>query len=193
MRPVFLAVFFAPLLTIFHTQELSAFEINCDSPVWAKSDECNSKNVKDRPPSIRASEDDMGGADILGPDSEIDEDGFKAFCGPKSKPCRVSFQDGRLSINKGRGITRNQLIRVTTDRTCRERFMGIPNCYEHQYDFDYTFTYRDLKGNERAALIAFRPGNMLGRGNLPHQAFKRELQVWVNDVLRPIGPSIEIE
>tara|TARA_E500000331_G_C16981789_1_gene593884 strand:- start:134 stop:703 length:570 start_codon:yes stop_codon:yes gene_type:complete len=173
------------------TNKVKAREINCNSPVFRGTEECIDNEPEKS--QIRASEDDLGGADFLGPDSEIEEKGYKAFCGQKAKPCNVAFIDGRLSINKGKGITNSQLIGVTKDRTCREVFMGLPNCYSDQFDHDYTFRYRDKKGNERAALIILRPGTFLGRGKVQHQAFKRDLQVWMKDVLRPIGPSIEIE
>ena len=66
----------------------------------------------------------------------------------------------------------------------------VVGCFR-QFDYDYTITYRTKEGKKRAALIAFRPGYLLG-GVKGHERFYRELQVWLGDVLRPIGPSIKL-
>ena len=184
----------AAFLSLFVADIKETKAVDCSSPVWKNHSSCRDKETGSKKSTVRSSDDDLGVADILGPDSE-GSGVFKAKCGAKAKKCNVSFIDGRLTINNGRGITKDQFVNVVTARTCRQRSIALPmvrSCFQSQYDHDYTITYRDKDGGKRAALIAFRPGYFLG-GELAHKSFYRELQIWIGDVLRPIGPSIEIE
>ena len=176
-------------------QETKAVEINCASASWKNSDYCEGKQIIEKESPVRASDDDLGGADILGPDSELQEEGYKAQCGPKQKKCTVSFNDGRLTINQGRGITKDKFVSVVKSRTCRQRSIALPmvrSCFQSQYDHDYTITYKGKNGEKRAALIVFRPGYLLGN-ELAHESFYKDFQIWIGDVIRPIGPSLKIE
>ena len=47
-------------------------------------------------------------------------------------------------------------------------------------------------GEKRAALIVSRPGYLLGN-ELAHESFYKDFQIWIGDVIRPIGPSLKIE
>ena len=172
---------------------VNAVEINCNSSIWKNKPRCKDKKEKITRPILRPSEDDLGGADIFG-DEEYSADSFNAKCGKKLEKCVVSFKDGRLSINNGKGITRDQFVNIVSGRTCRQRSIALPmvkSCFASQYDYDYTITYKTKEGKKRAALIAFRPGYFHG-GVEGHESFYRELQVWLGDVLRPIGPSIKL-
>ena len=186
--------FLIPLLAaIALPTAVNAAEVNCNSIVWKDKPRCKDKKEQINSSTIKPSEDDLGGADIFG-DEEYSADSFDAKCGKKLEKCVVSFKDERLSINNGRGITRSQFVNVVSGRTCRQRtllFGVTTSCYKSQYDYDYTITYLTKEGKKRAALIAFRPGYLLG-GVKGHERFYRELQVWLGDVLRPIGPSIKL-
>ena len=196
MKHLLFSIFLVPFCCAFGVQESKAVEINCASAGWKNSNYCKGKNVKiEEKSTVRASDDDLGGADILGPDQESIEEGYKAQCGPKQKKCTVSFIDGRLTINKGKGITKDQFVNVVKSRTCRQKSIALPmvrSCYQSQYDHDYTITYKGKDGEKRAALIVFRPGYLL-KNELAHDNFYKEFQIWIGDVLRPIGPSLEIE
>ena len=138
----------------------------------------------------------LGGADITGPKgSPTSGAKYEALCGLKLEKCEVTFKDERLIVDEGQGISLPQFISVTTDRTCRQRAILLPmlkSCYPSQYDKDFTITYRSDSGEKRSALLVFRPGYLL-QGVEAYQSFQRDLQVWIGDVIRPIGPNIKVE
>lgn len=139
---------------------------------------------------------DLGGADITGP-SGLTTNGakYEARCGLNLEKCQVMFKDKQLMVDEGQGISVSQFVSVTTNRTCRQRSFLLPmfkSCYESQYDKDFIITYRADSGENRSALIAFRPGYLL-QGVEAYQGFERDLQIWIGDVLRPIGPSIQVQ
>lgn len=144
----------------------------------------------------KAANADLGGADITGPSGDTSSgQTYQARCGQDANKCEVSFEDGKLMINNKGGIYSDQFISVVTARTCRQKSVLMPwvkSCYHSQYDYDFTITYLSSEGGKRSALIAFRPGYIL-QGLEAHSSFKRDLQVWIEDVLRPIGPSIRVE
>ena len=144
----------------------------------------------------KAAKADLGGADITGPSGETSSgQTYQAKCGQALDKCEVSFKNGKLMINNKGGIYSDQYISVVTARTCRQRSIALPwvkSCFHNQYDYDFTITYRSEIGEKRSALIAFRPGYFL-QGMEAHSSFQRDLQIWIEDVLRPIGPSIKIE
>ena len=86
MKRLLLSIFLVPLCSVFGVQEAKAVEINCASASWKDSSYCEGKNIKTEGKStVRPSDDDLGGADILGPDTESIGEGYKAQCGPKQK------------------------------------------------------------------------------------------------------------
>lgn len=120
---------------------------------------------------------------------------YKAKCGAKLKSCTISFSEDRLIIDNAGGITRDQLSGVVTTRTCRQRSILLPmlrSCYEGQYDHDITINYMGTDNSKKSALIVFRPG-YLQQGDEAYSNFMRELQVWMQGVIRPVGPSIELK
>ena len=120
---------------------------------------------------------------------------YKAKCGAKLKPCNISFSEDRLIINNIDGITRDKFLNVATARTCRQRSILMPmlrSCYESQYDNDVTINYIGTDNSRKSALIVFRPGYLL-QGDEAYSNFMREIQVWMQDVVRPVGPSIEVK
>lgn len=133
----------------------------------------------------------LGDADITNSSNQT----YSARCGKKITECSVRFNDGKLMVNESGGITSDQFVSVVTTRTCRQTSLVMPwikSCYQSQYDYDYTITYFDKDGNKKAALITFRPGYLL-QGDEAYLSFNRDLQIWIEDVLRPIGPNIKIQ
>lgn len=120
---------------------------------------------------------------------------YSAKCGKKAVKCTVSFKDGRLVVDNGEGIQSSQVANVVTGRTCRQTSIIMPwvkSCFTSQYDYDFTISYRSSDGSDKSALIAFRPG-YFHQGEEAYESFNRDLQIWMRQVLRPIGPSMEIE
>jgi hypothetical protein len=119
---------------------------------------------------------------------------YKAKCGAKLKPCNISFSDNLLIINKSNTVARDKVVSVVTERTCRQRSILLPmlrSCYDSQYDHDITINYIGSDNSKKSALIVFRPGYLL-QGDEVRSNFMREMQVWMQDVIRPVGPSIEL-
>lgn len=133
----------------------------------------------------------LGDADINNSSNQT----YSAKCGQKANECSVSFKDGKLMVNESGGITSDQFVSVVTARTCRQTSLIMPwikSCYPSQYDYDYTITYFGKDGNKKSALIVFRPGYLL-QGEETYLSFNRDLQIWIEDVLRPIGSTIKIQ
>ena len=68
----------------------------------------------------------------------------------------------------------------------------VASCFQNQLDWAFTITYYD-DGDRRSALITFRPRYFATGATDRAREFERDLQVWVEDVLRPIGPSIDTD
>jgi hypothetical protein len=140
---------------------------------------------------------DLGGADITGPSGDTSTGRtYKARCGESKKKCKVSFKEEKLIVNNSGGIYRDQFINVVRKRECTQRSILLPwvtSCFENQYDISFTITYNNDQDNRRSALISFMP-RYFGTGATDRaREFERDLQVWMEDVMRPIGPSIKIE
>lgn len=140
---------------------------------------------------------DLGGADITGSSGDTTTGrSYKARCGGDKKKCIVSFEEEKLVVNGKGGIYRDQFINVTRTRACTQRALLLPfvtSCFENQYDIDFTITYNNNEGSRRSALISFMPRYLSTGATDRAREFERDLQVWVEDVLRPIGPSIQIQ
>ena len=140
---------------------------------------------------------DLGGADITGPSGETTTGRtYKARCGADKDKCTVSFKDGKLVVNDKGGIYRDQFVNVVRNRVCTQRSILMPfltSCFENQYDIAFTITYDNDEGSRRSALITFMPRYLSTGATDRAREFERDLQVWIEDVLRPIGPSIRIE
>lgn len=140
---------------------------------------------------------DLGGADITGPSGDTTTGRtYKARCGAEKNKCKVSFKDGKLVVNDKGGIYRDQFVNVVRKRECTQRSIVLPfisSCFENQYDIAFTITYDNDEGSRRSALITFMPRYLATGATDRAREFERDLQVWIEDVLRPIGPSIEIK
>jgi hypothetical protein len=140
---------------------------------------------------------DLGEADITGPKGQTTTGlDYEARCGIKKEKCKVSFKDEKLIINDGAGIYSDQFISVVLTRECTQRALLMPwvtSCFSNQLDWDFTITYRASDGSQRTALISFMPRYFNTNPTDIARSFERDLQIWSERVLRPIGPSIQIE
>ena len=140
---------------------------------------------------------DLDGADITGPKGQTTTgQTYDARCGIKKEKCGVSFKDEKLIINDGAGIYRDQFVSVVLTRECTQRAVLMPwvtSCFQNQLDWDFTITYKASDGTQRTALISFMPRYFNTNPTDIARSFERDLQIWSEDVLRPIGPSIEVE
>lgn len=140
---------------------------------------------------------DLGEADITGASGDTTTGrSFEARCGAGKDKCIVGFKDGRLVVNNKGGIYRDQFKNVVKERVCSQRSLLLPwvtSCFENQYDINFTITYDNDEGQRRSALISFMPRYLATDATDRAREFERDLQIWIEDVLRPIGPSIRIE
>ena len=140
---------------------------------------------------------DLGGADITGPSGQTTTgQSYMANCGIKKSKCEVAFTNEKLTVNGSEGIYRDQFVNVVKTRACTQRALLLPfvtSCFENQYDWDFTITYKASDGTQRSALISFMPRYLSTGATDRAMSFERDLQVWMQDVLRPIGPSIEVQ
>ena len=140
---------------------------------------------------------DLGGADITGPSGDTTTGRiYEARCGAEKVKCTVGFKDEKLIVNNEGGIYRDQFKNVILNRECTQRSLLLPwvtSCFANQYDWAFTITYINEEGKTRSALITFMPRYLSTGANDRAREFERDLQIWVEDVLRPIGPSIQIE
>jgi hypothetical protein len=129
---------------------------------------------------------DLGSADVTKPGTGSSGNSYQAWCGEKKENCKVRFSDGRLVVNNGNGIQRTQVINTYFERVCRRYFLGLPDCFRHQFDKEYTITYLDSNSSERSALITFSHEKT-------YKKFDADFRIWADRILRPVGPSIVIE
>ena len=105
----------------------------------------------------------------------------------------MQFKDGKLVINSGNGIYREQLVRVDTSRTCRQKSIVLPfitSCYGEQLDYDYVFHYKDNDKIQRSALISFWPGYL--RREISHKkGFETSLDAWRSDMTPYMSQELE--
>jgi hypothetical protein len=147
--------------------------------------------------SARLARANLGGADITGLSGDTTTGRtYEARCGAEKTKCLVSFKDEKLMVNDAGGIYRDQFKNVVLKRECTQRALLLPwvtSCFENQYDWAFTITYINGEGKMRAALITFMPRYLSTGATDRAREFERDLQIWIEDVLRPIGPNIQIE
>jgi hypothetical protein len=134
---------------------------------------------------------DLGDADITGPTgSSTTGNRFDGWCGEKRSNCKIEFINDRLVAGSGQGITKEQYRSVKKTHVCRYRTFGILDCTSMDgtarfYDKEFIISYTALDGEVRTALITFRNQQVSDK-------FERDLEIWSQQILRPIGPSLEI-
>ena len=147
----------------------------------------NSNTEKNTQSLNTGDEGDLIGADITGPSGGTTTGNvYDAWCGKDYSECTVEFKDNRLSVNGGLGIKRSQMVNVIRERICRQYFLGIKDCFESNYNKEYTITYKNKNEELRSAFITIKH-------EPTYEKFNRDFQIWLGDVLREIGPSLQIE
>lgn len=140
---------------------------------------------------------DLGGADITGPSGQTTTGRtYEARCGAEKIKCSVGFRDEKLIVNEQGGIYRDQFLGVVMKKECTQRSLLLPwvtSCFDNQLDWAFTITYKSDSGDRRSALITFMPRYLSTGATDNAREFERDLQVWMEDVLRPIGPSIRLD
>ena len=140
---------------------------------------------------------DLGGADITGPAGATTTGRtYEAKCGAEKIKCTVGFKDEKLIVNDAGGIYRDRFKSVVLKKECTQRSILLPwvtSCFANQYDWEFTITYVNDEGKTRSAVIVFQPRYLATGATDRAREFERDLQIWGEDVLRPIGPSIQIE
>ena len=140
---------------------------------------------------------DLGAADITGPSGQTTTGkSYKARCGTSKKKCVVSFRGEKFIVNDSDGIYRDQFVDVNLQKACKQRALLLPwvtSCFANQLDWDFTLTYLNEAGERRSALVSFIPRYLSTGATDRAQDFQRDLQVWLQGILRPVGPSIKVE
>ncbi len=174
-----LLITFSSIALFFTLGIKKSHSIECNSPVWRSTSQCIRQQKKRNYSPVRELKEDLGAADILG--AFIGETvNYEAKCGLNANRCKVSFVEGRLLINNGKGIKFDQFINVVKTRTYREKanILSFLNRYlKFNYDYDYLITYIDGGGRKRSALIAFNAEDFIA-SELAHQKFFRDLYLW---------------
>jgi len=135
---------------------------------------------------------DLGDADITGPTGGTTTGNkFDGWCGEKRTDCKVTFLNDRLIVGSGQGIKKEQYRSVKKDYICRYRTFGILDCTSLDgtarfYDKEFLISYTSSDGGARTALITFRNQQVSDK-------FERDLEIWSQNILRPVGPSLRIE
>tara|TARA_Y100001968_G_C19139882_1_gene610906 strand:+ start:368 stop:607 length:240 start_codon:yes stop_codon:yes gene_type:complete len=78
------------------------------------------------------------------------------------------------------------MVNVIRERICRQYFLGIKDCFESNYNKEYTITYKNKNEELRSVFITIKH-------ETTYEKFNRDFQIWWGDVLREIGPSLQIE
>ena len=102
---------------------------------------------------------------------------FDAYCGKSGNDCRVTFESGRMRVNDGKGISREQLVSF--------KYTGPAFCVFSCPDLPWTISYKNSSGEIKTAKIIFRHGPTSIR-------FEQALEVFAGPT-RKLGPSIEVE
>ena len=79
---------------------------------------------------------------------------WDAMCGESRVECKVSFDNGRLSVDKSLGITPEDVISIDIFRWCRKRYFGTGQCTITTADKDVTIKYQGNNGEIQFALIS---------------------------------------
>jgi len=140
---------------------------------------------------------DLGGADITGPAGDTTTGRrYEARCGAEKAKCTVGFKDEKLIVDDKGGIYRDKFINVVLKKECTQRSLLLPwvvSCFENQLDWSFVLAYKNDAGDRRSALITFMPRYLSTGATDQAREFERDLQIWGEDVLRPIGPSIQVD
>ena len=120
-------------------------------------------------------------ADLGAADMPIDESGqvYNALCGKDEQDCRVAFKDGRLVVDSGAGISDSQVVRLTYEKIHTGDWLSTWHYHE------YRVKYRTNSGSDSIGIIRFYNDGV-------SDEFKRRLEDWVGEPIRPVGPTVKI-
>ena len=138
---------------------------------------------------------DLGGADLQNSQSgALSGNTYEAWCGviPKKqkvkdrKDCLVKFKDNRLIVDDGKGILKDQLLSIKLNVICDVNFWWNTCAAPQELgDKRYTINYQSSKGKESKGIITLRDFET-------DMEFRDDLQIWMGEELRDIGPIIKI-
>ena len=115
-------------------------------------------------------------ADLGAAETDVAET-FDAYCGRSGNDCKVSFEEDRLRVDGGSGITRDQVIAF--------KYTGPDICVFSCPDLPWVVSYRNEQGEIKTAKFIFRHAPTSIR-------FGQALEVFAGPV-RKLGPSVEVE
>ena len=96
----------AAFLSLFVADIKETKAVDCSSPVWKNHSSCRDKETGSKKSTVRSSNNDLGGADLGGPNTmaspklpsvvpsgKISGEEYKAYCGLPTEKCSVSFKN----------------------------------------------------------------------------------------------------
>ena len=137
---------------------------------------------------------DLGGADLNSVEEYTSSRKYDALCGRDKDDCVVTFKDGRISVDGGIGIRKDQIIQIFKRTVCRRgtSLFGASMCHNSYgpvvstMDKEFILTYQSTEGAKKRGMITFL-----------HQRtsddFQIELEEWSGAPLRVVGPSVTID
>ena len=139
---------------------------------------------------------DLGAADS-GERRELSGYKHKAWCGTKANTdCIVEFDQERMKVDGGKGITTSQLKAVLRDEKMHKGVRSLArgaSCGQYNNTVSpghcqvfFEFNYTDDDGQERWATIRFV-------NRVAAISFKSDVEAWFGQPLRTVGPSVKLE
>ena len=152
---------------------------------------------------------DLGGADLPNSGSfSTSNKVYDAWCGqfeytfkpPKGVDCKVQFKNGRLIVDDGNGITKDQIRKVKLELRCKDTFL-LSSCADGHRDKRYRINYVDSKmswwsewlQNLRGKVVANKTALITFRDRDTDEFFRNDFEVWLGFPIRKDGPTIKLE
>ena len=146
---------------------------------------------------------DLGSAEDGVGDKALSGTIYDAWCGNKSnEDCKVKFENDRLIVNNGNGITASQIEDITMNSRlfvdnrdpnnkggdhgarCIDH-RGIESFYRPSCQVHFWIEYNDAYGETRNALVRFR-------NQARAYQFQEDIEAWSGIKFRERGPSVQI-
>ena len=132
---------------------------------------------------------DLGEADLENNESFVSSEVHNAYCKVSGNKCTITFVDGKMKVDNSSGIHSSQIISINrepvpTNKPC---FLCSEKEKFRQGSDEFLITYTREDGSKARAKFLFTPGN--GGGD----KLKRDIEHWLGQKLRKIGPSIKLE
>ena len=122
-------------------------------------------------------------------ESFVSSEVHNAYCKVSGNKCTITFVDGKMKVDNSSGIHSSQIISINrepvpTNKPC---FLCSEKEKFRQGSDEFLITYTREDGSKARAKFLFTPGN--GGGD----KLKRDIEHWLGQKLRKIGPSIKLE